>query len=132
MIETERSLIDTLYRSGELKEDARRRIEHELDLREARLASLRAGNSPRQITARRELAPAWVSYPSSSVNGVPSKHSSPRPMFAIASFIRPRRPSASSPSATKRGLGVAVGEAARMARAMANSSREGLSAQAAM
>jgi CPA1 family monovalent cation:H+ antiporter len=42
LIEAERSLIDSLYRNGELKEDARRRIEYELDLRDARLANLRA------------------------------------------------------------------------------------------
>ena len=43
LIEAERGLIDTLYRSGELKEDARRRIEYELDLRDARLANLQTG-----------------------------------------------------------------------------------------
>ena len=49
---------------------------------------------------------------SSSVNGVPSKHSSPRPIAAIAPVMRPLRPSAMSASATSRPLGVAVGDAA--------------------
>jgi len=42
LIATERKLINDLYRSGKLKDEARRRIERELDLREARLASVRA------------------------------------------------------------------------------------------
>ena len=41
LIEAERKLINDLYRGGKLKDEARRRIERELDLREARLASLR-------------------------------------------------------------------------------------------
>ena len=69
---------------------------------------------------------------SSSANGCPSKQSCPRPISAIASFMRPDRPSALSASATRRAFGEAVGEAARNARAMANSSRSGASAQAAI
>ncbi|HKH81337.1 MAG TPA: Na+/H+ antiporter, partial [Methylovirgula sp.] len=42
LIATERKVINDLYRSGKLKDEARRRIERELDLREARLASVRA------------------------------------------------------------------------------------------
>jgi CPA1 family monovalent cation:H+ antiporter len=41
LIETERQRINDLYRRGELKDDARRRIERELDLREAQLVSWR-------------------------------------------------------------------------------------------
>jgi Na+/H+ antiporter len=41
MIDVERSLINDLYRNGELKDEPRRRIEYELDLRDARLANLR-------------------------------------------------------------------------------------------
>jgi CPA1 family monovalent cation:H+ antiporter len=37
LIKTERALVNTLYRKGELKDEARRRIERELDLREATL-----------------------------------------------------------------------------------------------
>lgn len=40
LIEAERKLINDLYRDGKLKDEARRRIERDLDLREARLASL--------------------------------------------------------------------------------------------
>jgi Na+/H+ antiporter len=39
LIEAERQLINDLYYDGALKDEARRRIERELDLREARLAS---------------------------------------------------------------------------------------------
>jgi CPA1 family monovalent cation:H+ antiporter len=42
LIAAERKLINDLYRSGQLKDEARRRIERELDLREAHLASIRA------------------------------------------------------------------------------------------
>jgi monovalent cation/hydrogen antiporter len=42
LIDAERELINELYRSGELKDEARRRIERELDLRDAHLANLRA------------------------------------------------------------------------------------------
>ena len=42
LIAAERKLINDLYRSGKLKDEARRRIERELDLREAHLASIRA------------------------------------------------------------------------------------------
>ena len=38
----ERDLINDLYRRGELTDDARRRIERELDLRDAHLSSVRA------------------------------------------------------------------------------------------
>jgi Na+/H+ antiporter len=41
VIEAERNLVNTLYRSGELKDEGRRRIERELDLRDALLANLR-------------------------------------------------------------------------------------------
>ena len=41
LIEAERKLINDLYRDGQLKDEARRRIERELDLREARLANER-------------------------------------------------------------------------------------------
>ncbi|MGB8868567.1 MAG: Na+/H+ antiporter [Rhodomicrobium sp.] len=39
LIEAERRRVNDLYRSGELKDESRRRIEHELDLREAHLAN---------------------------------------------------------------------------------------------
>ena len=42
LIAAERQLINDLYRGGALKDEARRRIEHELDLREAHLVNLRA------------------------------------------------------------------------------------------
>ena len=42
LIEAERELVNTLYRTGELKDDGRRRIERELDLRDAVLANLRS------------------------------------------------------------------------------------------
>jgi monovalent cation/hydrogen antiporter len=42
LIAAERTTINSLYRRGDLKDEARRRIEHDLDLREANLASLRA------------------------------------------------------------------------------------------
>jgi monovalent cation/hydrogen antiporter len=41
MIEVERELINDLYRRGQLKDEARRRIERELDLRDAHLTNLR-------------------------------------------------------------------------------------------
>jgi monovalent cation/hydrogen antiporter len=41
LIEAERGLVNTLYRKGELKDEGRRRIERELDLRNAVLANLR-------------------------------------------------------------------------------------------
>jgi Na+/H+ antiporter len=41
LIEAERDVINERYRCGELKDEARRRIERELDLREAHLASVR-------------------------------------------------------------------------------------------
>ena len=41
LIEAERKLINDLYRDGHLKDEPRRRIERELDLREARLANER-------------------------------------------------------------------------------------------
>ncbi len=43
LIEAERGLVNTLYRTGELKDEGRRRIERELDLRDAVLANLRQG-----------------------------------------------------------------------------------------
>jgi hypothetical protein len=39
LIDAERSAINRLYRAGKLKDEARRRIEHELDLRDAKLAN---------------------------------------------------------------------------------------------
>ncbi|HLH12155.1 MAG TPA: Na+/H+ antiporter [Methylovirgula sp.] len=42
LIAAERKLINDLYRKGKLKDEARRRIERELDLREAHFASIRA------------------------------------------------------------------------------------------
>ena len=42
LIAAERDQINELFRSGKLKDEARRRIERELDLREAHLANLRA------------------------------------------------------------------------------------------
>jgi monovalent cation/hydrogen antiporter len=42
LIAVERDLIKDLYRRGELKDEARRRIERELDLRDAHLTSVRA------------------------------------------------------------------------------------------
>ena len=41
LLEAERDRINELYRAGELKDEARRRIERELDLRDAQLANLR-------------------------------------------------------------------------------------------
>ncbi len=43
LIQAERQLINDLYRSGDLKDEARRRIERELDLREAHLTNVRGG-----------------------------------------------------------------------------------------
>ena len=43
LIEAERELVNTLYRTGELKDEGRRRIERELDLRDTVLANLRQG-----------------------------------------------------------------------------------------
>jgi CPA1 family monovalent cation:H+ antiporter len=42
LIEAERDLVNTLYRAGELKDEGRRRIERELDLRDTLLANLRS------------------------------------------------------------------------------------------
>ncbi|QXX76449.1 Na+/H+ antiporter [Methylovirgula sp. HY1] len=42
LIAAERDSINELYRTGQLKDEARRRIERELDLRDAQLANLRA------------------------------------------------------------------------------------------
>ncbi|MGH8207949.1 MAG: Na+/H+ antiporter, partial [Steroidobacteraceae bacterium] len=42
LVAAERERINQLYRAGKLKDEARRRIERELDLREAQLANLRA------------------------------------------------------------------------------------------
>jgi CPA1 family monovalent cation:H+ antiporter len=42
LIATERELINDLYRRGKLRDEARRRIERELDLRDASLTNLRA------------------------------------------------------------------------------------------
>ena len=42
LIEAERDFVNTLYRNGELKDEGRRRIERELDLRNAVLANLRS------------------------------------------------------------------------------------------
>jgi hypothetical protein len=42
LIGAERELINATYRKGQLKDDARRRVEREFDLREAHLASVGA------------------------------------------------------------------------------------------
>ena len=42
LIEAERDLVNELYRGGELKDEGRRRIERELDLRDTLLANLRS------------------------------------------------------------------------------------------
>jgi NhaP-type Na+/H+ or K+/H+ antiporter len=42
LIEAERNLVNNLYRAGELKDEGRRRIERELDLRDTLLANLRS------------------------------------------------------------------------------------------
>ncbi len=42
LIEAERDLVNKLYRAGELKDEGRRRIERELDLRDTLLANLRS------------------------------------------------------------------------------------------
>ena len=44
LLAAERDLINDLYRSGKLKDEPRRRIERDLDLRDAYLANLRADN----------------------------------------------------------------------------------------
>ena len=41
LIDAERQRINELFRSGKLKDEARRRIERELDLREAQLSNQR-------------------------------------------------------------------------------------------
>ena len=42
LIATERQTVNELYRNDELKDEARRRIERDLDLREAHVANVRA------------------------------------------------------------------------------------------
>ena len=42
LIATERQIANELYRNGKLKDEERRRIEHDLDLREAHVANVRA------------------------------------------------------------------------------------------
>ena len=42
LIDAERDLVNNLYRAGELKDEGRRRIERELDLRDTLLANLRS------------------------------------------------------------------------------------------
>ena len=42
LIEAERELVNDLYRAGELKDEGRRRIERELDLRDILIANLRS------------------------------------------------------------------------------------------
>ncbi len=46
LIAAEREHINATYRNGELKDDARRRVEREFDLREAHLASVRRSRNP--------------------------------------------------------------------------------------
>jgi CPA1 family monovalent cation:H+ antiporter len=46
LIATERDEINELYRSGKLRDEAQRRVERELDLREAQLANERAEDDP--------------------------------------------------------------------------------------
>ena len=43
LIEAERDFVNDLYRDGDVKDEGRRRIERELDLRDANLANLRSG-----------------------------------------------------------------------------------------
>jgi CPA1 family monovalent cation:H+ antiporter len=43
LIEAERQKLNELYRKGELEDEVRRRIERELDLREAHLVNVRGG-----------------------------------------------------------------------------------------
>jgi hypothetical protein len=45
LIEAERTRVNELFRSGKLTDEARRRIERELDLREAHLANLGPGRA---------------------------------------------------------------------------------------
>ncbi len=42
LIEAERNLVNNLYRAGELKDEGRRRIERELDLRDTLVTNLRS------------------------------------------------------------------------------------------
>ena len=42
LLAAERQKINDLFRSGKLKDEARRRLEHELDMREASLTNQRA------------------------------------------------------------------------------------------
>jgi hypothetical protein len=42
LIQAERDRINELYRAGKLKDEARRRIERELDLRHAHLTNIRS------------------------------------------------------------------------------------------
>jgi Na+/H+ antiporter len=44
LIATERETVNALYREHKLSDEARRRLEHELDLRDAQLTKLREGN----------------------------------------------------------------------------------------
>lgn len=46
LIATERSTVNALYRQHKLSDESRRRIEHELDLREAQLTKLRESDEP--------------------------------------------------------------------------------------
>ena len=75
LIGAERELANTLYRTGELKDEGRRRIERELDLREAVLANLRT----RSELAGRARSSATVLASSGSVlAGVAAKDASSR------------------------------------------------------
>src|SRR5215831_2168485 len=62
-------------------------------------------------------------------NGTPSSARVPRPIASTAVTMRPLRRSIASANLTMRMLGVAVGEARRIAQAIARSSRSGSSAQ---
>jgi CPA1 family monovalent cation:H+ antiporter len=46
LIATERMTVNTLYRENKLSDESRRRIEHELDLREAQLTKFREADDP--------------------------------------------------------------------------------------
>jgi len=46
LIATERSVVNALYRQNKLSDESRRRLEHELDLREAQLSKLREADGP--------------------------------------------------------------------------------------
>lgn len=50
LIATERASINALYRQNKLSDESRRRVEHELDLREAQLSKIRESDVPLPVT----------------------------------------------------------------------------------